>query len=89
MGREKTGSHPLNSQDWIMPPESGRSPSLVVTHHYGEDDEMGVDCDVGKLVPVSESVMDNLCDYIPLSIYNYVYIIILYIKIYGLKADMY
>lgn len=85
-----------------MPPESGLSPSLVLMHHYGEDDAMGVDCDIRKPVPVSESVlhcqsqsrssfvfMDNLCDYIPLSIYNYVYIIILYIKIYGLKADTY
>lgn len=75
-----------------MPPESGLSPSLVLTHHDGEDDAMGVDCDMGKPVPVSESVlhcqpqswssfvfMDNLCDYNPLSIYNYVYIIILYI----------
>lgn len=59
-------------------------------HHYGEDDAMGVNCDIGKPVPVSKSVphsqsqyrssfvfMDNLCDYTPLSIYNYVQIIIL------------
>lgn len=80
-----------------MAPESGLSPSLVLMHHYGEED-----CDIGNPVPVSESVlhcqsqsrssfvfMDHLCDYIPLSIYNYVYIIILYIKICGLKADTY
>ena len=73
-----------------MPPESGLSPSLVLMHHYREDDAMGVNCDIGKPVPVSKSVlhaqsqsrssfvfMDNFCDYTPLSIYNYVQIIIL------------
>lgn len=65
-----------------MPPESGFSPSLVLVHRYGEDDAVGVDCDIGKPVPVSKCIlhyqsqswstfvfMDNLCDYItPFSI---------------------
>lgn len=61
-----------------MLPESGLSLSLVLMHHYGEDEAMGVNCDIRKPMPVSKSVrhsqsqsqssfvfMDNLCDYIP------------------------